>query len=219
MTIEIRINDNGRHEVVKSVPMVLGTFEDRAYAELFAIAVGRGDEPSSSSPRAELSPAPVPEKPPRVTVSLPAAPPAPVVASEPPQEPSEADWNTALDRLEAGENCKAVAMDVGLPFGSLRAKWAGCVASGARKKPEMAKPPTKPAGRETEDSPVSGGVGAVLARGRGVGVWSAEEDEKLLKLDGPKLLEFARDTGRSVSECDRRQAALREKMQRLMSEE
>ncbi len=222
MTIEIRINDNGRHEVVKSMPMVLGTFVERAYAEMFVTALEAENDPSALpeflepvEPVAPASPQAVLAKAVSQSPSLPARSAAPL----PTTEPAEADWNAALDRLEAGENCKAVAEDIGLPFGQLRAKWAGSVNSGRRKKPEPAAPKQTGRQRETEDSPTSGGVGAVLERGRRTSTWSAEDDEALINLEGADVLRFARDTGRSVAECDRRQRVLHEKIQRLMNED
>ncbi|MDK3072738.1 hypothetical protein QO034_06420 [Sedimentitalea sp. JM2-8] len=64
-------------------------------------------------------------------------------------------------------------------------------------------------GSDTEDSPVSGGVGA--ARG-----FSGDEDDLLINMDRAEIEAFARDTGRSVAVCERRQQALQDGLSKMM---
>lgn len=223
MTIDIVSNADGGFDVIRSEPKVLGSFANRDLADLFLSAL-KGQKPLVANTQDKAVPAP--KQPATPPAASPAAPTRsnPVIVSPPSPAPlptalvSDAEWNTALDRLEAGENCKAVSEDMSIPFGSLRSKWAGSINSGARKKPEpQSLQKTSPV-RESADSPTSGGVGAVLARGQTSGSWSDEDDIALLACDEVGLLEFARDHGRLIADCDQRLKTLRDATSRLMTD-
>lgn len=69
---------------------------------------------------------------------------------------------------------------------------------------------------ERDDSPVSGGVGAVLSRGGGIS-WSSEADAALLAASYDDLSAVALRIGVSLATAQRRQAALEWRIMRLMS--
>lgn len=135
-------------------------------------------------------------------------------------EISDGVWERALDRIERGEGVKDVGEKMGLDWRKLRAKWAGAVSSGARRKREPASRPSKPSAVEeadTDDEPVSGGLGAVLARGRH-DAWSEEADSTILAAEPGDLGRLAKSFGRPVSAVKARKAQLEAGAQRMMRE-
>lgn len=69
---------------------------------------------------------------------------------------------------------------------------------------------------ERDDSPVSGGVGAVLARGFGM-PWSEEADAALLAADRDELPVVARCLGIALSTAQSRQEALQARIMEMMA--
>jgi len=69
---------------------------------------------------------------------------------------------------------------------------------------------------ERDDSPVSGGVGAVLARGGGYR-WSSDTDAALLATPRHELSDLAHRIGVSLSTAQMRQEALEQRIMGLMS--
>ncbi|MGD9862555.1 MAG: hypothetical protein AB7S99_05015 [Pseudodonghicola sp.] len=67
-----------------------------------------------------------------------------------------------------------------------------------------------------DDRPVSGGVGAVLARGGGVH-WSSAADAALLAADPAEISDTARALGVSLSTAQTRQAALERRISEMMA--
>jgi len=66
-----------------------------------------------------------------------------------------------------------------------------------------------------DDAPVSGGVGAVLARGGGLG-WSEAQDSALLSADPRDVPDLAREMGIALSTAQTRKAALEARVMELM---
>lgn len=228
-TVDIRRTKSG-WEVVRTAPEVLGSFADRGHAELFLRAL-QGRLPPRERAAGKPAPAPVtPESalarpegqaaPTSAATRLePAADPVPAETCEPPpSELSGGGWldsfEAALDRVEAGEALKDVAQDTGLPFGQLRGKWAAAIRNGSRTKPA---PVPALAVAEAEDTPVSGGVGAVLARG-GRPVWTDEMDSALLDAAEDDIDAVAARLGVSGADARRRIAAFQAEVARSLRE-
>ena len=75
----------------------------------------------------------------------------------------EQDWERALSRVAAGEKCTSVAEDMGLPFGSLRARWAARSKAASR----AAEPEVAENGHDTRSPPASGLMAALPVKHRG----------------------------------------------------
>lgn len=193
------------YEVARVSREVLGAFADYDMASLFAKAVGDRPVPPVSVP--------APEAPPSA-----AEPDLPVSSKPNPSKYSGQDgldsFETALDRVEAGEPLKEVAQDAGLPFGQLRGKWAAAIRNGSRKKPA---PVPVPVVAETDDTPVSGGVGAVLARGGGP-AWTDAMDAALLDAGEDEIDAVAARLGVSGADARRRIATVQAEVARSLRE-
>ena len=168
---KVRPGRDGGFQVVGFQPVVVGEFPEHANAKVFLEALALLKKPSPNSPAPLPTHQPVPETSPEPAQQI-ASKPKPStldrLASKPgasrparPEtdmvpvrgEPTDADWATALDRIAGGETVSNVADQSGLPFGKLRSKWAMAVKNKTHQK-------------GGSDTPASGGVGAVLARGR-----------------------------------------------------
>lgn len=227
--LTVQANDDGGHIVVEVVRRELGVFATRAHADLFVRALL-----DMRLVEAEDTP----------TVALAMAPPETSEPSEDsaatghsaektansqvdpanlpvPLETDDSDlWSRALDRIEKGESVKDVASSLNLSFTKLRAKWAGAVSSGARKKP--APPPRKPTAKKQapssqsqdgDDSPVSGGAGAVQERGKGLFSWTPAMDAEIIDAKDTDLKGIAEHLGRTEKQVVLRRDQLQKRLQ------
>lgn len=114
-----------------------------------------------------------------------------------PAAPDETDreqkMQGALKRCENGERLKTVAEETGIQFPTLRAKWAAGIKAGTLTAPKT-EPPVRPRRksgnaqpRDSDDSPVSGGVGAVLERSSRRTTFSDEQDTAILEASPDRL--------------------------------
>lgn len=201
--LEIRRAENGDFRVVRFEPVELARFVEAGNAQMFIEMLRDQVDEDEAEPSVAPAASPAAARPALVPVAEPEAPPAEAVAEDE-EDPSEEDWDRALDRIAGGEKVIDVADDMGITFGRLRSKWAHAVKAGTHE-------------RAKTDAPVSGGVGGVLQRGR-KDVWTGEEDDALLAAAQKDLPDLARRFGKPIATVEARKTALETKMQRMMAD-
>ena len=97
--------------VVEMRPHIIGRFGDECHAQIFLKSLTNDLRPVRKSGAA----LPAPKKEIRAKATPPLAD----------DGPTEDQWARALARRAAGEDLKAIAKDMGLPYNILRGKWAG----------------------------------------------------------------------------------------------
>lgn len=116
--------EHGRFTVLRTVPVPIADFSNFEDAELFVSAAeARVDPPAPPEPspvEAAMPPKDAAAKVAEVFAPKPDA--ATLIA-----EPSDEDWQMAIQRVRCGERVRDVADNMGLPWTKLRARWAGIV--------------------------------------------------------------------------------------------
>ena len=109
----------GEFAVVELRPHVIAWFEDKHHAQVFVNSLVNAVQPAPKSvvglatPDRQRQPAP-----PQHTSSV-------TDVTQLQATPMQEDWQAALQRREAGEDLQTIATETGLPYNTLRAKWAG----------------------------------------------------------------------------------------------
>lgn len=152
-TFYLEHKDDGKIDLVRTDPVVIGTFTDEANARnVLDLVVGQAleqtpveprkmsdflkpvDDSDAPKPAKALPPKPKPTPKPKPKVAAKSAPktaqpakksvlPVPI-AKKTEMTLSEDDLNVAFDRIRNGEKIAMIAQDIGVPMMSLRAKWA-----------------------------------------------------------------------------------------------